>query len=109
MNLEIPHEPISLKEFMKRGLEAHRELEIANLKQGTWLASPLWSGMGWGRELKEHDITWQKFTVIVRDHFPYFLDWAMEKASWGEAMGKLVERIEDEVTAIKKGQGGVRW
>jgi len=109
MNLKFPREPISVKESMKRGLDVHRELEIANLKQGTWIASPLWSEAGWGRELKEHGITWQKFMVIVRDHFPYFLDWVMEKISWDEVMRKLVERLEDEVAAIKKDQSEVRW
>jgi len=109
MNLDIPQEPISVKELIKRGLEAHRELEIASLKQGTWIASPLWSKAGWSTELNRHGLTWQKFMVIVRDHFPYFLDWVTGRMGWDEAMGKLVERLEDEVAAIKKGQGGGQW
>lgn len=109
MNLEIPPEPISTKESIEKGLEVHRELEIMSLKQGTWIASPLWSEVGWGRELKRQGLTWQKFMVVVRDHYPYFLDWVMNRISWDEAMGKLVERLEDEVAVIKKGQGESKW
>jgi len=70
MDLEIPPEPLKDKEVIKRGLQAHRDLEIANLKQGTWIASPLWSKVGWGKELKKYGFTWQKFIGVVRDHYP---------------------------------------
>ena len=103
LKLEIPPEPHRIKESIRRGLEVHRELEIANLKQGTWIASPLWSEFGWGRELKAHGLTWQKFMVIVRDHFPYFLDWVMGRASWEFVIRKLIERLEDEIRFMSGG------
>lgn len=99
--LEVPLEPTSAKDSMKRGLEAHRELEIANIKQGTWVASPLWKDAGWRRELKKHGLTWQKFMILVRDHYPYFLDWVNGKAEWDYVIGKLIEHIEDELDAMK--------
>jgi len=102
LNLEIPPEPISMKDSIKKGLEVHRELELANLKQGTWVASPLWRDTGWGRELKRHGLTWQKFMVFIRDHYPYFLDWVNGKASWNSIIGKLIERIDDELNAMRR-------
>lgn len=103
MELEIPPEPISVKEEIVRGLKANRKLQIMSLKQATWIASPLWSEVGWGKELKRHGITWQKFMVIMRDHYPYFLDWVMGRMSWSGVMKRLVERIEDEVIAMGEG------
>jgi len=99
LNLEIPPEPLEYKELVRRGMKAHREVEIANLKQGTWIASPLWSEVGWGKELKKYGITWQKFMSIIRDHYPYFYDWVKGKMSWDEVIRKLIERIEDEIEA----------
>ena len=71
LKLTIPPEPQEVKESIKQGLKENRELEIMNLKQGTWIASPLWTGYGWKHELKAHGITWQRFMSIVREHFPY--------------------------------------
>jgi hypothetical protein len=102
VQLKIPPEPILAKELIKRGLEAHRDLEIANLKQSTWIASPLWKDAEWGKELKKNGITWQKFMEIVRDHYPYFLDWVNDKASWDYVIKKLIERIEEEVKFSEK-------
>lgn len=96
MGFEIPEEPVFIKEQIRRGLEVHRELEIANLKQATWIASPLWTDAGWGKELKKLGITWQRFLSVVRDHFPYFLDWVNGKASWSYVINKLIERLKEE-------------
>jgi hypothetical protein len=96
LKLEVPPEPSSVRESIRRGLEAHRRLEIMSLKQGTWIASPLWRDYGWGLELKRHGVTWQKFMIIIRDHYPYFLDWVNGKAPWGYVIGKLIERVEEE-------------
>jgi len=101
MDLEIPPEPLKDKEVIKRGLQAHRDLEIANLKQGTWIASPLWSKVGWGKELKKYGFTWQKFIGVVRDHYPYFYDWVKGNARWEDVIRKLIERIEDEIKAME--------
>lgn len=101
MNLKIPPEPIDFKERVKKGLEVHRDLEIANLKQGTWIASPLWKEMGWGSELKKYGFRWQDFMKIIRDHFPYFYDWVNDKITWNDAIRKLIERIEDEIKAME--------
>jgi hypothetical protein len=109
MNLEIPPEPTSIKASIKRGLETRRKLEIMSLKQGTWIASPLWSDVGWGKELKKHGLTWQRFMVVVRDHFPYFLDWVKDRVGWDEVMRKLVEHLEDEVAAYRKEEGVDQW
>jgi len=101
MDLKIPSEPLKSKEIIRRGLQAHRDLEIANLKQGTWIASPLWSDVGWGKELKKYGFTWQKFMGIVRDHYPYFYDWIKGNASWEKVTRKLIERVEDEIKAME--------
>jgi hypothetical protein len=104
LSLETPPEPLSAKESIKAGLEVHRELEIANLKQGTWIASTLWTEVGWGRVLKKSGLTWQKFMVIVRDHYPYFLDWVNGKAGWEYVVGKLIERVDEEVKFLEGGR-----
>ncbi|RLG60387.1 hypothetical protein DRN86_02650 [Candidatus Geothermarchaeota archaeon] len=109
MKLEIPPEPVSVKESIRRGLDVHRELEIMNLKQGTWIASPLWSDMGWGRVLKREGLSWQSFMSIIRDHFPYFLDWVLGRMDWDEVMSRLVQRLEDEIEALKKRKGESMW
>jgi len=101
MNLEIPPEPLKDKELIKKGLQAHRALEIANLKQGSWIASLLWSKTEWGKELKKYGFTWQKFLGVVRDHYPYFYDWVKGNEEWGNIIMKLIERVEDEIKAME--------
>jgi hypothetical protein len=46
-------------------------------------------------ELKKHCVTWQKSMIVIRGHYPYFLDWVNGKAPWDYVIGKLIEHVEE--------------
>ena len=52
INLSIPPEPTQMKKKFKEELEKEFRLMQANIKQGTWIASPLWTQYGWGKYLE---------------------------------------------------------
>ena len=85
MNLPTPPEPTLAKEKLKKDLEKENEYALphprltvvrltkANIKQGTWIASYLWTQCGWKDTLKRYGISWQKFVEAVRDNYYRFL------------------------------------
>lgn len=92
--LPIPQEPIEVKKELKEIL--NRPLGKATIKQSTWIAAPLWKDAGWGKILKAHNINWQKFMTIVREHYYYWLDWIEDRKSWREVMIELIKHVERE-------------
>lgn len=94
INLPIPPEPISVRKRFKEELEKGSRLMQANIKQGTWIASPLWTQYGWGNILKSYGFSWQKFMEAVRDNYYSFIQWINGEKSWNETIGDLIAIIE---------------
>ncbi len=66
IDLPIPPEPTKIKEDFNEELEKGSKLGQANIKQGAWIVSPLWTEMDWGSILKTHGFSWQDFNKAVR-------------------------------------------
>jgi hypothetical protein len=77
-------------------------LTQATIKQGTWIASPLWSHYGWGNILKSYGFTWPNFMEAVRDNSYSFLQWINGEKSWDETIKDLIVIIEKRI------EGGVK-
>jgi len=100
MNLQIPPEPIDLRQEWKKVLErggGRMNHARVTIKQGTWLTSSLWSDYGWKDELKKNGITWQKFMYLYRNCCHHFISWAEESLSWNEAVKNLIREVEREI------------
>lgn len=106
MNLPISPEPTSVKEKLKKDFEKEDEyafphpsltiarLAKANIKQGTWIASYLWTQCKWKDILKHYGISWQKFVEAVRDNYYSFISWVKGEKSWEEAIKDLIAIIK---------------
>ena len=107
--LKIPVEPLPMKESIKRGPLNTSSIKCTEFNSTSWVAAPLWSDYGWGGELKRNGMTWQIFMGVVRDHYPYFLDWTMGRMSWNEVIEKLKERLVDEAVAMRESKEPPSW
>ncbi len=73
-DLPMPPEPTKIKEDFKEELENGSKLKQAYIKQGIWIAGPLWTEMGWGGILKTHGFSWQDFMKAIRDNYYNFIE-----------------------------------
>ncbi len=94
IDLPMPPEPTKIKEGFKEELEKGSKLEQANIKQGTWIAGPLWTEMGWESILKTHGFSWQNFMKAIRDNYYNFTKWITGEKSWEESIKDLITIIE---------------
>jgi len=102
IDLPIPPEPISTKKHFKEELEKGSKLIQANIKQGTWIASPLWSQYGWGGILKSYVFSWQSFMEAVRDNYYNFIQWIKDEKSWNDAIKDLITIIERRIGGAQR-------
>jgi len=94
IDLPIPSEPIQIRGHFRKELEKGSRLMQANIKQGTWIASHLWTEIGWGNILKSCGITWQNFMEDVRNNYYNFIKWVNEEKSWEETIKDFIIIIE---------------
>jgi len=97
INLSIPPEPTQMKKKFKEELEKEFRLMQANIKQGAWIASPLWTQYGWGNILKSYGFSWQHFMEAVRDNYYSFIQWINGRRSWDETIKDLIAIIERRI------------
>ena len=94
-NLPIPPEPVSVKQRFKEELENGSKIIKGNIKQGTWIATPLWNEFGWGEILKSHMVTWQIFMKAVSNNYYSFIAWIKDRKSWADTISDLIDEIEE--------------
>ncbi len=92
--LPFPPEPVEGRRQWQRLLREDYRSARAVIKQSTAIASPLWTGSGWGIVLKRHHVTWQRFMEAVRDCYPSRVDWVEGKISWKDALARLVDSLQ---------------
>lgn len=100
MNLQIPPEPINLRQEWKKELGrggGKMNLARATLKQGTWITSPLWSDYSWKDELKKNGITWQTFMELYTNSCHHFINWAEGYTSWNKTLENFIIEVEREI------------
>ncbi|MPW39918.1 hypothetical protein GBV73_09635 [Thermococcus sp. 101 C5] len=92
--LPIPREPTSERDYLKKNLETNYRATIATIRQGTWIASYLWTAHGWRDILKPRGFSWQMFMKAVRANSLSFLKWIQGEKTWEECIKDLINIIE---------------
>lgn len=98
MNLQLPPEPVNLRQEWKKELEkggGEMYLTRVSIKQGTEITSPLWSKYGWNEELKANGVTWRKFEEAYSYCRNNFFSWIEGSLSWDDAIKSLIREVEN--------------
>ena len=104
MNLQIPPEPVNLRQEWKKELEkggGKMNLARVSIKQGTEITSPLWSKYGWNEELKANGVTWRKFEEAYSYCRNNFFNWIEGSLSWDDAIQSLIWEVENSLDGTK--------
>jgi len=95
--MSLQNTPTQVRERFRKELEKGSKMMRANIKQGTWIASPLWTDMGWKNNLKSYGFSWQNFMKAVRDNYYSFIEWANGEKSWEETIEELIDIINNRI------------
>ena len=95
--LSIPPEPVDIKMNFKKRMEEGDKLTKMSIKQGTWIASILWTDTRWKTVLKDYGLRWQDMMKVIRECYYSFLDWIEGKRSWDDVINYIVLGLEREL------------
>lgn len=95
--LLIPPEPVAFKMDTKKRIKEGDKLARMNIKQGTWIASILWTEMRWKTILKEHGLRWQDLMKVIRECYYSFLDWIEGEKEWEDVINYAILGLEREL------------
>jgi len=100
VELELPKEPVELKQRIKSRIEADRaeysdgiNWEAGELWWGNELQSYLWEE--WKDELKPHGFTWQKFQKLLSYSTDKMGLWVNGNISWEEVVRDIENNISE--------------
>ncbi|MGI8648827.1 MAG: hypothetical protein ACR2KW_00365 [Rubrobacter sp.] len=95
LELELPEEPLRLKERTRAELEADPEAGNAKIADATFLAQPLWKG--WGAELRSRGMRRREFFAIARGHSQEIRLWVVGERPWEHCASGLAGRVRRRV------------
>jgi len=98
ITLDIPEEPINIREFiknMRKGLSGSRNINYDSLAVWAFNKFPKYLWESWESELREHGYTWQKFLRVLKLHTNDIVMWALtEELSWEALIRRIISTLK---------------
>jgi hypothetical protein len=105
--LEIPPEPVEIKESIKTLIKAAGGKEVYAIWFGNRLAAYLWKT--WKKVLATEGMTWQDFMKTMKNVEKEAVRWVKEEASWKDLIETIVNNIKGRGYTTDKKGGLLRW